>query len=228
MPTALLMPFLEASVVQPHPKIHTKTHTDAHDDDTVSHRNITYDDGNERAKSFRAMHRCLKTWSPHLFVAAAWTARLFVIRQNALQDTHKGMAGFSEVSTAPVLAIYHHHSGVGGNTLRMHSGIMGCWSLDVPSDKHYAWSQVCLPPLFRGTLNWNSFAGWLAGITLVNGMFTNMQSCFYGIEKGHYRYWLLLLFAYQFVRESESVFACDTMNWCIKYIHSAWYYSDCI
>lgn len=49
---------------------------------------------------------------------------------------------------------------------------MGSWSLDVASDKHYAWGQVCLPSLFRGL--WIGIPSLQAEQDyLVDGMFTN-------------------------------------------------------
>jgi len=82
-------------------------------------------------------HICVKnknkqTWSPHLS-CVSWhlskPALLFVIRQNALPDIHKGKAWVFRGESAPVFAIYHQHRGDGGDSLWMQSGIMGCYSL---------------------------------------------------------------------------------------------------
>lgn len=72
----------------------------------------------------------------------------------------------------------------------MQSGIMGSWSLDVASDKHYARGQVCLPPLFRG-LEIGIPSLQADHDYLVNGMFTNKHPCLYITDKAYQEYYFL-------------------------------------
>lgn len=117
------------------------------------------------------------------FVATLWMHMALYDQTGMLYRTlTRVRPGFSEVSAAPVLAIYHHCSGDGGNMPWMLSGIIVSWSLDDTGDKHYATGQECLLTLFRGLWIWVSVL-WADQYYWAKCMFTKQHLFFVEQER---------------------------------------------
>lgn len=86
------MCFLEANPVKSPPQTTPSTHTHSHHINLHIRFHITRVDGNEWVKSFDTKHSCVKNIISSSVVCFCGTSVLFIIRQNALQDTRKGKA----------------------------------------------------------------------------------------------------------------------------------------